>query len=66
MKQRRLKALMSSQAGRLAHRIVEENAAIMKMHFRRKTTTRESKFSSEEYRIYANAQRVMINLSMCS
>jgi hypothetical protein len=46
MKQRPSQALMSSQAGRLAHRIVEENAAIMKMHFRRKTTTRESKFSS--------------------
>jgi hypothetical protein len=66
MKQRPLQAPTSSQAGRHAHRTVEENAAIMKMHFRRKTTTRESKFSSEKYRIYANAQRVMINLSMCS
>jgi hypothetical protein len=38
MKQRPLQALTSSRAGRHAHRTVEENAAIMKMHFRRKTT----------------------------
>jgi hypothetical protein len=31
---------MSSRAGRLAHLTVEENAAIMNMHFRRKTTAR--------------------------
>jgi hypothetical protein len=42
------------------------NAAIMKMHFRRKTTIEESKFPSADYRIYANAQMMQINLSESS
>jgi hypothetical protein len=40
---------------RLARLTVEENAAIMNMHFRRKPTAEKSKFPSGRNIIYANA-----------
>jgi hypothetical protein len=50
-----IERLIAMQARHLAHLTVEANAAIMKMQFRRKTTSEESKFPTENYRIYANA-----------
>jgi hypothetical protein len=46
---------IAMQARDLAHLIVKANAAIMKVHFRRKTTSEESKFPTANYRTYANA-----------
>jgi hypothetical protein len=50
-----IERLITLQAGRRVHLTVEENAAVAKMHFRRKTTIEESRFLSADYRIYANA-----------
>jgi hypothetical protein len=55
-----------SPDARRAHLTVEENATIMKMHFRRKTAIEETKFTSVDYRIYANAQMMQDNLSESS
>jgi hypothetical protein len=61
-----IERLVAMQARRLAHFTVQANAASMKMHFRRKTTIEEPKFSAANYRIYANAQMVQVNLSESS
>jgi len=50
-----IEPLVAMQARDLAHLIVKANAEIMKVHFRRKTTSEESKFPTENYRTCANA-----------